>query len=102
MSLPSDASGDCMPPRLRPGAHAALTRGSHGLYWAAATVYKRRMPDVVVRMLGPLEVGVSGRPVELRRQKQRALLALLALRAGEVVSIDRLVDELWVARRAGR
>ena len=53
------------------------------------------MPDVVVRLLGPLEVGVSGRPVELRRQKQRALLALLALRAGEVVSTDRLVDELW-------
>ncbi|MFL5931793.1 MAG: BTAD domain-containing putative transcriptional regulator [Gaiellaceae bacterium] len=53
------------------------------------------MPDVVVRLLGPLEVGVSGRPVELRRQKQRALLALLALRAGEVVSTDRLVEDLW-------
>ena len=53
------------------------------------------MPDVVVRLLGPLEVGVSGRPVELRRQKQRALLALLALRAGEVVSTDRIVEELW-------
>jgi DNA-binding SARP family transcriptional activator len=53
------------------------------------------MPDVVVRLLGPLEVGVSGRPVELRRQKQRALLAFLALRAGEVVSTDRLVEDLW-------
>jgi class 3 adenylate cyclase len=53
------------------------------------------MPPVEVRLLGPLEVGVEGRPVELRRQKQRALLALLALRAGEVVSTDRLVDELW-------
>src|SRR5215210_2402616 len=91
-----------MLPSLRPCAHAALTRRSHALYSTAATVYKRDMPDVVVRLLGPLEVGVSGRPVELRRQKQRALLALLALRAGEVVSIDRLVDELWVARRAGR
>jgi class 3 adenylate cyclase len=48
-----------------------------------------------VRLLGPLEAGVEGRPVELPRKKQRELLALLALRAGEVVSIDRLVDELW-------
>jgi DNA-binding SARP family transcriptional activator len=53
------------------------------------------MPTVEVGLLGPLEVGVSGHRVELRRPKQRALLALLALRAGEVVSIDRLVDELW-------
>src|SRR5215218_7737856 len=53
------------------------------------------MPVVEVRLLGPLEVGVSGRRLELRRQKQRALLALLALRAGEVVSTDRLVEELW-------
>jgi DNA-binding SARP family transcriptional activator/predicted ATPase len=53
------------------------------------------VPTVEVRLLGPLEVGVSGRRLELRRPKQRAVLALLALRAGEVVSIDRLVDELW-------
>jgi class 3 adenylate cyclase len=48
-----------------------------------------------VRLLGPLEAGFEGRTVELRRKKQRELLALLALRAGEVVSTDRLVDELW-------
>ena len=53
------------------------------------------MAVIEVRLLGPLEVGVSGRRLELRRQKQRALLALLALRAGEVVSTDRLVEELW-------
>jgi DNA-binding SARP family transcriptional activator/tetratricopeptide (TPR) repeat protein len=65
------------------------------LYATAARVYKRRMPGVEVRLLGPLEIGVSGRRVELRRPKQRALLALLALRPGEVVSVDRLIDELW-------
>jgi class 3 adenylate cyclase len=53
------------------------------------------MSLVEVKLLGPLEVAVDGHRVELRRKKQRALLALLALRAGEVVSIDRLVDELW-------
>jgi class 3 adenylate cyclase/tetratricopeptide (TPR) repeat protein len=53
------------------------------------------MSRVEVKLLGPLEVVVDGRPIELRRRKQRALLALLALRAGEVVSTDRLVDDLW-------
>src|SRR5215211_310771 len=48
-----------------------------------------------VKLLGPLEVVADGRRIELRRKKQRALLALLALRAGEVVSTDRLVDDLW-------
>ena len=53
------------------------------------------MTHVQIRVLGPLEVGVDGRSLEVRRQKQRALLALLALRAGEVVPTGRLVDELW-------
>ena len=49
------------------------------------------------RLLGPLEVLVQGRELELRR-KQRSLLALLLLRTGEVVSTDRLVEELWAGR----
>jgi class 3 adenylate cyclase len=53
------------------------------------------MPLVEVRLLGPLEVGVNGRRLELRRKQQRALLALMALHAGELISTDRLVDELW-------
>jgi DNA-binding SARP family transcriptional activator len=53
------------------------------------------MPLLEVRLLGPFDVALDGRPIELRRKKQRALLALLALRAGEVVSTDRLVDDLW-------
>jgi class 3 adenylate cyclase len=53
------------------------------------------MPSVEVKLLGPLEVRIDDQPVDLRRPMQRALLALLALRAGEAVSTDRLVDELW-------
>jgi class 3 adenylate cyclase len=53
------------------------------------------MSGFEIRLLGPLEAIVAGRRVEVRRRKQRALLALLALRAGEVVSTDRLIDELW-------
>src|SRR3954447_605112 len=47
------------------------------------------------RILGPLEVRDGNRPVELPRQKQRALLASLLLRAGEPASIDRLIEDLW-------
>ena len=47
------------------------------------------------RILGPLEVTRDGGPVVLGGPKQRALLAYLLLRRGEVVSTDRLVDELW-------
>ena len=53
------------------------------------------MSSVEVQLLGPLEVEVSGDPIQLPRKKQRALLALLALRPGEAVSIDRLVEDLW-------
>jgi DNA-binding SARP family transcriptional activator/pimeloyl-ACP methyl ester carboxylesterase/class 3 adenylate cyclase len=47
------------------------------------------------RLLGPLEVLVGGRAVPVVGGKQRALLALLLVRANEVVPHDRLVDELW-------
>ena len=47
------------------------------------------------RLLGPLEVLRDGRPVPLRAAKQRALLADLLVHRGKVVSVDRLVDDLW-------
>jgi DNA-binding SARP family transcriptional activator len=50
------------------------------------------------RVLGPLEVMDGGRSVPLGSRKQRALLALLVLNAGEVVSRDRLIEELWRGR----
>ncbi|HTJ76458.1 MAG TPA: BTAD domain-containing putative transcriptional regulator [Acidimicrobiales bacterium] len=51
-----------------------------------------------LRILGPLEVEDGGRRLDLGRPKQRALLALLVVHAGEVVSADRLVEELWAGR----
>jgi len=48
-----------------------------------------------IRLLGPLEVRDGERTIEIRRQKQRALLAVLALDAGRVLSKDGLVDRLW-------
>ncbi len=37
------------------------------------------------------------RVLPVRQRRQRALLALLALRAGETIAVDRLVDDLWGA-----
>jgi ABC-type transport system substrate-binding protein/DNA-binding SARP family transcriptional activator len=50
------------------------------------------------RILGPLEVAGDDGPLELPAGKPRALLAVLLLHGGEVVSVDRLVDELWGER----
>ncbi len=49
------------------------------------------------RILGPLEVLDGDRSVPLPGPKQRALLAALLLRPNEVVSEERLLDELWGA-----
>lgn len=53
--------------------------------------------DVVgdLRLLGPLEATGPGGALCLAGGRQRALLALLALRAPAVVSRARLVDALW-------
>ena len=50
------------------------------------------------RILGPLEVVDDDRPLPLGGERQRALLALLLTRPNQVVSTDRLADELWGAQ----
>jgi DNA-binding SARP family transcriptional activator len=47
------------------------------------------------RILGPLEVLRDGVAVELGGQKQRMLLVALLLRRGDVVSAERLIEDLW-------
>jgi predicted ATPase/DNA-binding SARP family transcriptional activator len=51
--------------------------------------------DVLVRVLGPFEVDGGDGPVVLAGASQRAVLALLALRAGAPVGVAELVDALW-------
>src|SRR5215211_1168086 len=53
---------------------------------------------VEFRILGPLEVVAGGEVVPLGSRKARALLALLLLRVNEVVSTDRLLDDVWGER----
>ena len=47
------------------------------------------------RILGPLEVADDGRVLSLGSGRQLALVGLLLLHRNEVVSTERLVDELW-------
>jgi YVTN family beta-propeller protein len=48
-----------------------------------------------LRLLGPIEATVDGRPIVLGTTKQRSVLAMLALRANHTVSVDRLAEGLW-------
>ena len=48
-----------------------------------------------VRVLGPIEASVGGRPVPLVAGKQRALLAMLAVHVNRTVSADALLAGLW-------
>jgi predicted ATPase/DNA-binding SARP family transcriptional activator len=51
--------------------------------------------DIDVRLLGPLEVDVSGAPVRFEGLKQRSLFVALVLVAPKPVSADALVEILW-------
>jgi DNA-binding SARP family transcriptional activator len=47
------------------------------------------------RILGPLLVSREGEPVTLGGRRNADLLSLLLIHANEVVSSDRLIEELW-------
>ena len=57
--------------------------------------------DMDFRILGPLQVTEGARTVPLGGASLRALLAFLLLHANEVVSNDRLLDELWTGKPPG-
>jgi DNA-binding SARP family transcriptional activator/pimeloyl-ACP methyl ester carboxylesterase len=50
---------------------------------------------VEFRVLGPLEVTADGRSLGLAGARTRAVLAMLIVHANQVVSSDRLIEELW-------
>jgi DNA-binding SARP family transcriptional activator/tetratricopeptide (TPR) repeat protein len=50
---------------------------------------------MMIGLLGPLRVSLDGRPVELPTGRLRALLAVLALSAGQPVPVERLVSGVW-------
>jgi DNA-binding SARP family transcriptional activator len=48
-----------------------------------------------ISLLGPLEVRVDGVMRPVLGHRRRTVLAVLALHAGEIVSVDRLIDVVW-------
>src|SRR2546423_774821 len=64
--------------------------------WASPPSEKAYRRGVRVGLLGALEVfDARGQPIELRGAKPRALLAVLSLSPGRVVSTEQIVDALW-------
>ncbi len=53
------------------------------------------LPDVEIRLLGPVEALVNGAAVRLRRRQERFLFALLALEPGRYIPVERLAGLLW-------
>jgi len=47
------------------------------------------------RVLGPLEALADGTPAKLGGSRPRAVLAVLLLHSGQVVSRSRLIDDVW-------
>ncbi|MFF4105079.1 BTAD domain-containing putative transcriptional regulator [Streptomyces sp. NPDC001903] len=52
-------------------------------------------PTVRISLLGPLQAGQGGRPLNLGHLRQQAVLAALALGAGRTVSRQELLDGVW-------
>src|ERR1700733_4986402 len=50
---------------------------------------------VLIRVLGSFVAEVGGVPVPLGGPRQRGVLALLVAARGQVVSVDRMVEDLW-------
>ncbi|WP_328358509.1 AAA family ATPase [Mycobacterium sp. NBC_00419] len=51
--------------------------------------------SVRIAVLGPVRAWIGSVPVELGGPRQRSLLARLVLAQGHVVSVDRLIEDLW-------
>src|SRR5690242_8624731 len=48
-----------------------------------------------VRLLGPVDVAFDGVPRPMQGLRRKAVLAVLALSRGEIVSRDRLIEAVW-------
>src|SRR6185437_12301838 len=69
---------------LRGKVHGAMDQGSSD-----------EAPALEFRMLGPIEVVRSRARIALGGTQQRAVLALLLLDAGHVVTMGQIADALW-------
>ncbi len=79
---------------MRQSAHHRATwssRDAHGhrVYCA------KSVATLALRLLGPVQLFAGDGEITPSARKERALLALLALRADQVVPADLLIEELW-------
>ena len=74
---------------------AARTRAARWKPRCGCVILVCAVDNVSFRILGQLEVLVDGRSMDLPSRRERALLAVLLLRVGEVVSVDELIDSVW-------
>jgi DNA-binding SARP family transcriptional activator len=56
----------------------------------------RSRPQLEIRLLGPVQVAVAGRPVGLGSRQIRQVLSVLALRIGSAVAVGELQEAVWV------
>src|SRR4051794_8236704 len=63
--------------------------------WVVRSQRLGSRPQMDFRLLGPLEVAEHDQLLALGGVKQRSVLAVLLLQGNEVVSAERLIDELW-------
>jgi len=54
-----------------------------------------RSAGLSVQLLGPVRAHIGAREIHLGPTRRRTLFAMLAMRAGEIVSLEDIVDGLW-------
>jgi DNA-binding SARP family transcriptional activator len=52
---------------------------------------------ISIHVLGPIAAFAQGEPIALKGPIHKALLARLIIARGEVVSVDRLAEDLWAS-----
>jgi DNA-binding SARP family transcriptional activator len=58
-------------------------------------VIEKEVEMIEFKVLGPVEIVFSGRPIRISAPKPRRILALMALRANQVVGLESMIEELW-------